>query len=324
MNSGISVVVCCFNSALRLPETIRHLANQKCNLPFEIIIVNNASTDDTSEIAKKEWGKYDCKNADFKIVEQPIPGLSNARKKGVECSKYDVIIFCDDDNWLGKEYIQIAFEIMRANPDIGALGGKSTATADIEFPEWWDDYREGYAVGQQAKKSGCINERRFVWGAGMVTRKRLYQACFPDNFKSLLIGRNGEDLSSGDDYEYSLRLLLLGYNLFYDDRLEFKHYISNNRLNWAYRKKMFGGHHKAQHTLNKYLKVLQHQKNKFLFKLTRLFKIVVRLLFKSRKVNKQELYNTLYLDWKLDFIPVESVYKEIIAFQKKGLSSLTA
>ena len=54
--SGVSVIVCCYNSAQRLQETIKHLAQQQVPalINWEVIIVNNASTDATYEIALKE------------------------------------------------------------------------------------------------------------------------------------------------------------------------------------------------------------------------------------------------------------------------------
>ena len=50
---GISVIVCCYNSAERLTETIKHLAGQNVPhyIPWELIVVDNASTDNTAEIS---------------------------------------------------------------------------------------------------------------------------------------------------------------------------------------------------------------------------------------------------------------------------------
>ncbi len=54
ISKGVSVVVCCYNSAPRLPETLMHLFAQIVNpdIKWEIIIINNASTDDTLEVAQ--------------------------------------------------------------------------------------------------------------------------------------------------------------------------------------------------------------------------------------------------------------------------------
>ena len=73
MNKGVSVVIPCYNSSKLLPETIAHLARQNVpeHINWEIIIVDNASTDDTAETAAAIWDA--CKSrVPFKVVEQPI------------------------------------------------------------------------------------------------------------------------------------------------------------------------------------------------------------------------------------------------------------
>src|SRR4051812_31837833 len=126
--TGVSIIICCFNSAKRLPETIRHVALQENldNIKWEVIIVDNNSTDKTIAVAKKEWTKY-CLDIPFTVVQENRQGLSFARKKGVEMAKYDLLIFCDDDNWLQEDYMHFAFEIMKANKNIGIAGGRSVA-----------------------------------------------------------------------------------------------------------------------------------------------------------------------------------------------------
>ncbi len=64
MSSGASVIVCCYNSAARLPHTLAHLAGQIVPEDFfwEIILVNNASTDNTVECATAIWNKLQPKN----------------------------------------------------------------------------------------------------------------------------------------------------------------------------------------------------------------------------------------------------------------------
>ncbi len=323
---GISVIVCCYNSALRLEQTLFHLANQKFSKPinWEVILVNNASTDNTVEIATIGWKKHFCESANFRIVEQPISGLSNARKKGVDVAKFDIIVFCDDDNWLQEEYLEIAYDIMTEKPDVGALGGNGIGVADVEFPEWWDDYKGDYAVGKQAEGSGYINSRGYVWGAGMVTRKKLFLKCFTAIYPSLLTGRNGEILSSGDDSEFCFRLLLLNYDLYYEEKLLFTHYITENRLTLDYNEKLLKGHLDAYSILYKYKKILDFKNKNFIQKCIHLLKICRQLVEKclSRTgANKMRIMEELYLNLKFDFIPCDIDYKKILRFRKAAMKS---
>ena len=49
--------------------------------------------------------------------------MAYARKKGVLTCKGDIIVFCDDDNWLENNYLAIALDFMTKNHNVGAVGG---------------------------------------------------------------------------------------------------------------------------------------------------------------------------------------------------------
>ena len=200
------------------------------NISWEVIVVNNASTDNTSEIAETEWQKYNHPLGKLRIVDEKEPGLSFARQRGAQEASYKYVIFCDDDNWLDASYISNAFIIMENNPTVGALGGKSTATTDDnQFPEWFESKQNGFAVGAQSLVQGDVSQTCSLWGAGLVTQKELFLNCFSPKYPPILSDRKGSALSSGGDTEYCYRLLLLGYKLFYDESLTFVHFISKER-----------------------------------------------------------------------------------------------
>ena len=82
---GISIIICCYNSEARLPETIRHLGQLQIpyNINWEVIVVDNASTDNTATVAKTEWAKTKC-SASCRIISQPISGKTNALILGMD------------------------------------------------------------------------------------------------------------------------------------------------------------------------------------------------------------------------------------------------
>ena len=125
MSLGISVIICCHNSAKLLPETLARLENQnvKGNLLWEIILVDNASTDNTRDTALRVWPHDSPVN--LKIVDEPKLGLKNARRRGVRESTKEVIAFIDDDNWVNEDWVQTASEVMSHNPGVGICGGSS-------------------------------------------------------------------------------------------------------------------------------------------------------------------------------------------------------
>jgi len=316
--AGISIIICCYNSSQRLPETLQHIAQQKVpeNILWEIIIVNNASTDNTKEVAYKEWGNYNLPHVQLQVVDEYTPGLANARKKGVDVSGFEYLIFCDDDNWLNADYIQIAYNFLAANPRYAAIGGQSEAVFEKGFipPDWFDEYKMGYAVGEQGEQ-GDITSRGYLWGAGIAFRKSVYKIVMDGLFPSLLLDRKGNELSAGGDSEMCLRFIIIGYKLYYTNKLKFKHLITANRLTLEYRIKLWDGFLESDKVLHKYHFYLKTQgsgdfkKQKIkitlkywlsFFKIRRLTEIDERLIYvlTSYKTSKYDPVYQLIRDLK--------------------------
>src|SRR5215471_3377128 len=100
---GISVILCCYNSINRISPTLDALCKQKLqtSFPWEIIIVDNASNDNTGNISKEIWESFENRpRIPFRVTYEPLPGLNNARKSGLTSAGYRYALFCDDDVWL--------------------------------------------------------------------------------------------------------------------------------------------------------------------------------------------------------------------------------
>lgn len=233
IEQGVSIVICCYNGAPRLPETIHHIAQQSVpsNVPWEFILIDNASTDNSAELTRSLWAGYNILTP-LKVVYEPQPGLSHARLKGFKSAKYDFVIMCDDDNWLQNDYVALVYNIMIERPKVAALGGWGTLAYEIEPPEWIEKAYI-FAAGPQAAKSGKTRESK-LYGAGCVIRKSHYKTILHHGFRSLLSDRKGIELSSGGDYELCYAFAIAGYDLRYDERLKFVHFITKERLTWEY------------------------------------------------------------------------------------------
>lgn len=258
---GVSVVICCYNSAARLPETLRHMAAQRvpAHVPWEVIVVNNASKDDTAAVARQAWAAGGG-TAPFRVVDEPTPGLSHARERGFDTARYDFVLFCDDDNWLNDDYVAIGYDVLRANPQIGALGGHGEAVCEVPPPHWFDNIGfMVFAMSPQAVHSGEVHDSRgMVYGAGAFIRKSYYTHLKDNGFQSRLTDRKGKEISSGGDDELCYALRLAGYKIWYDERLYFRHFIPKERLEWDYVKRFFQGSAKATTVLEPFSDVLKN------------------------------------------------------------------
>ena len=86
---NLTIVIPCYNQAEFLPEAIESILDQKY-VP-EIIVVNDGSTDNTSEIA----GDYNVT-----LIEQENKGLATARNVGIKKAKTEYILPLDSDDML--------------------------------------------------------------------------------------------------------------------------------------------------------------------------------------------------------------------------------
>ena len=238
MSLGLSVVVCCHNSAKRLPETLAHLARQEVSpeVPWEVIVVDNASTDDTARVAEALWP--DDAPAPLRVVQELEPGLSHARRRGIAEARYGIIGFVDDDNWLAPDWVQRAVEVMAEHPEVGACGGYSEAVCQVPPPDWFERYKWIYAVGPESQAEG---EVPLLWGAGLILRRSAWDHLVSSGFRSHLTGRKGAALSAGEDTEVCLALRLAGWKLWYDPRLRLKHFIPAARLDWSFLRRLHRG-----------------------------------------------------------------------------------
>jgi glycosyltransferase involved in cell wall biosynthesis len=257
ISSGISVLICCYNSASRLPETLRHLRNQKvrAGINWEIIVVDNGSTDTTLMVANEEWRKAHESAASFRIINEPKSGKNHALDAGISLAAYEYILICDDDNWLNNDYVEKAWQIMESDSKIGVAGGQSFAVSDTELPLWFEKHQHSYAVGKQRDKKGFMSSKQYLWGAGMIFRKSLYESLY-GNWRSFLSGPKGNTLARGEDIEFCMRVLLSGYKLYYDDELIFKHYMPRERLTHEYKSAFLAGHSYERRILDLYLRLI--------------------------------------------------------------------
>lgn len=257
---NFSIIICAFNARGRLRETLEHL----CLLDYppealEIILVDNNSTDSTSEYAKNIWKEFDS-NIQLRIISESNQGLNYARKCGINEAKFDYIVFCDDDNWLNSNYLIIANNILTQNSCIGVLGGQGIPLSDaVQFPNWFYTFSSCYAVGVQGVKCGDVSDRGYVWGAGSIVRRDILFKAFSAGHELILSGRKSGAMGAGDDCEMCKWYLVTGYKLWYEDKLTYFHFIPKERLTLEYLEKLLKGLSDSRNVLAYYDEYIKQQ-----------------------------------------------------------------
>ncbi|MBN2612172.1 MAG: glycosyltransferase [Bacteroidales bacterium] len=260
MSKGLSVVICSYNSEKRIKKVLDCLANQEnCeNILWEVIMVDNASTDNVVEVARQSWRHP---TVPLHIFHEYKQGQSYATRTGFEKATYDVVVTVDDDNYVCPTYISRAFKIMEEHPEVGIAGGRGIGYFDEEPPAWFKDVEQGFAIGPQAEKEGYVsNERGYLYGAGAVIRKPVYDYLMNSDFELILKGRIGKSLVAGEDAERCQAFCILGYKLWYDPKLEFQHHMASKRIDWNYTRKLYNSFGRASNYHELYDDILNKPK----------------------------------------------------------------
>ena len=241
--NGVSIVICTYNGVGRLRPTLEAIFSLKisADIPWELIIVDNASTDGTSDFCRNIVKERGFEN-NTRIVFEKNPGCNNARLRGLREVKYRWLLFCDDDNHLFDDYIEKGWKILSDHPEIGALGGQGVAVFENKKPDWFDRYHRSFAVGPQALNEGRIkNKYTKLYSAGTFFRKEALTFFYDNHFNTIMVGPNGNDLTRGEDTEWCFMLQLKNYQLWYSGDLKFYHFMTSSRMTWPYYMKLKEG-----------------------------------------------------------------------------------
>ena len=254
--TSISIIICFYNTEGRIENTLDHIKNLRIDrLSVELILVNNNSSDNSINVI--ESCMQDFQAFPWKTVYEPNPGLTHARMKGIEEAKHDILLFCDDDNWLQEDYLIRGIKRLNSDKKIGILGGLGEAVSTTPFPSWFEEHQNFYAVGPQFPEPGVVRGiRNVVYGAGMFMVKSYFVRIKTTGFKPISSDRKGNNLSSGGDSELCLAFQLAGYNVYYDDQLRFKHFIEEKRLTVDYLKRLKNGMAESRFVTRFYLDYL--------------------------------------------------------------------
>lgn len=217
---------------------------------------------DNTEMIARSFAMQRMGSISWRIIQEEEPGLSAARKRGIEEASYAYTLFCDDDNLLDSRYLSIVWQVMQADPNIGAVGGCGVLETDGMIPDWFARYESAYACGPQAETNGYITKTRgYLYGAGLCFQTELVRRILREQ-KLVLTDRIGSRIVSGGDSEICLLIVLAGYELYYHDALRFKHLISSNRLTLSYLHRLFesfGASYIRLHTLQRYAQIQSNQ-----------------------------------------------------------------
>ncbi|GAB1469198.1 hypothetical protein MASR2M66_00740 [Chloroflexota bacterium] len=132
---AISVIICTHNRAAFLPKVIEQLCDQDYPVNrFEVIIVDNCSSDDTSDVVKRLIPN--CKLT-LRLVQEPRPGVTFARNRGAEEANYPYLAYLDDDCSVGADWLSQLVSGFGLSDQVSVVAGRVILSLDHQpCPDW--------------------------------------------------------------------------------------------------------------------------------------------------------------------------------------------
>ena len=249
-------MVCYYNARDRLPETLDYLArlDRIPGTPTEVIFVDNASTDGSTDFIRQSWSGP----AVPVFIAESRPGVSWARRTGLQACRYDCIGIVDDDNWVAPDWAAQGRQYLDAHPEAGGVGGLNQAVFEVPAPSWYERYQGSYAVGPQTGVKDNTNQFGLIWGAGSFLRKAAVDQALALGIDPLIPSRQGRSLLSGDESEIMLQMQLFGWRFFYEPSIQISHFMPKERLSWAYYLRLREGTGRTSVYLDMYRRLADH------------------------------------------------------------------
>ena len=129
----VSIIIPTYNRSDVILRSLETWTKQTIpSTDFEVIVVDNNSTDNSAQLIKTFIADY----PNFYYLLETKAGSTNARHAGAKLAKGDILIFCDDDGLFNPECVQEVLNVYAANEKVDALAGKIEIAWDDTPPNW--------------------------------------------------------------------------------------------------------------------------------------------------------------------------------------------
>ncbi len=241
----VTVIIPTYNGARRLPLILRNLTVQDAaDGSFEIVVVDNNSTDDTATVASDDdsVAVLRARGIEYQVVRELRQGATFARIAGATAARAPFVCFLDDDNLPASDYIRVGVSALH-DSGIGLLISNITAQWESEPPPSIVRRSALFALTGNSENYGYLGESRIDYGtttfaptitAGMWVRRQVFFSVIVSNGSALLPGPRPHARISGEDLEVGLLIGRAGYRRIYVPQLKLKHLIGRQRMGTAH------------------------------------------------------------------------------------------
>lgn len=234
----ISVVVSTYNRAERLAAAIDSLLEQSGGVPYEIIVVDNNSTDHTRQVVE---GIIARSGGRVRYAFEPRQGLSHGRNTGIALARAPIIAFTDDDIRAAADWVLQVREAFDRHPEAAYIGGRVQPNWLSQPPAWLTTAHWGPLALQDYGGEPITTGRHYaicLVGANLSFRRGVFDVVglfTPD------LGRIKDGIGSTEDFDMQLRVWRAGMTGVYSPRPVVVADVTPDRFDKSYHRRWHHG-----------------------------------------------------------------------------------
>lgn len=236
----LSVIIPTRNRSRELHNALVSITSQQIDQKlFEVIVVDNGSTDNTREIVCA----FEKTFPNLRYFYEERPGLHNGRHRGLKEAFGEILVFCDDDIIATKTWLS-AIEESFQDSDVALVGGNNFPNFEVEPPQWihdlWDRprssggrYLEWFSILDFGVESKTIDPM-LIWGCNFSIRKKILLEAGgfnPDGLPQELIMYRGDGETKVSQFVHKS-----GYKSVFNPNASVYHLVSKSRMTIDYLK----------------------------------------------------------------------------------------
>ena len=225
----VSAIVCTHNGRDRILQTLISLSNQSLSKKFyEIIVVDNCSTDDTCD-----WLQDMQQKLSFKLICEDQKGLSSARNAGIKVSRGDLIFFTDDDAVLPAHHLETILND-HVNESADAVGGAVHGLWADTPPTWlMSKHWRRLSLVSYGNSARQLVYPEILIGCNIGFHKSVFQKY---GYFNSSLGRTGDLLLGNEERLLEWKMMRDGCKVWYNPNAYVFHMVSEERFQIEYHK----------------------------------------------------------------------------------------
>lgn len=222
-----SIITCTYNREKYLGQTLKSVCEQTFPAgDYEILVVDNNSTDNTAFICEQYRKNYSDKQ--FFYFKEVNQGFSFALNRGIKEARGEYIVFVDDDETINTNHLELLYAYLEKYPQAELIASPVVPIYENGEPEWMSHFTQRLIGGyfNQGDKVKILDANHYPGTGHTIIKRELYEKY---GYYNTELGRKGTSLIGAEDKDMFNRLKNNGISAYYFPAIPIYHHIPESK-----------------------------------------------------------------------------------------------